>query len=625
MRNRGFKATTRTYTVLLNAYAGVAHSEADPRFQPAHKVTPRMTERINKLYSDSQEHIVRAIGEIEKAEETNEDLGLGAKDDEPLEDPEALERLAEEKEEISLAPTNAYLKFLGRYGLWQRMDRIFVAMDEEGPLAPDRITYMLMFNALNNHHATQFMTPPDPPQDTHGFRQTFSAVQTTREFDVGDKARLLLDKMVRQFHPVLPDKDGNIVQKPRVLSKSARRRTRQIDESLVVAMLQALGKGRPEDKELAAALIPHIFGLPPVKSLSRVPSAVPINLNQTTMAVPPSMAQLPVLKLSVAGATSVLSLLNKLEQRELAAHYAAYFLRERKAGLFDSFDDTFFQTAIHVLSNVGDIRNIEHIMTNYMPNSRQHGWPLFVWTNAVIAARYAGEWAAARDVFRRMTHLRYGVENGHSAAELQFKWTPPNGKRQDVRGRRWLAMDARTPDPRIMSQLLRTAIGLEEPSVLLQAWRIFRHFPPQTWWMVERTVGGRREGVDMRLPVAQALDLDNGSEGEGESRVGGAQVFGPNGVQSQKEVRRRVELAQDVEELAGRLLRSRAEISALEPESGRGRGGTREMLDLAGQTRTQMRALAGQWGPLVGVKNAEPIVASTGAGRAGKKPRWVLS
>ena len=420
-------------------------------------------------------------------------------------------------EEISLGPTNAYLKFLATFGRWDELERIHVAMDTEGPLAPDHITFTILFSALLTRWRLQ--------ERDLNHRVTAEPRGPTKSgspgiIEIGPTARSMWDHVVRQFHSSTTGDSLN--------------GARTIDSELALLAMQCLLAGRPADQRLAISLIPFLWDLP-APGDAVVASATPRSGQSASRSnannVPSHMRSIPALHLDSRAAKSILSMLSRSNQGSVAAYYADHVLATR--ALLNVIDWGVLQSCIHILSNTGKVDRIIDIFDAFQPPTGNQGWPRHVWNNALTAARWSFKLPAALDIFRRMTHLPIGFEDGRPT---EYKWRPPNHNPTDIQGRRWIEPRPLAPDSKSMSLFLKTAMNVNNLHHSRQAWTIFRHYPLESFFVI---------------PTAELKDRDH------KGAVSLLPPFDHEPLVSLSLVRAaewRIVLARDVEALAERML-----------------------------------------------------------------------
>ena len=430
---------------MLNAYTGSRHLNEDVAFTPSEKPSEKLWQRILTVYNESQANISACIAEVKKAKENGKEVQFGAKPNAApgVEGATRVQptRLEEIAEQINPSPTNAYLKLLARYGMWSQMDKVHVAMDQEGPLSANNKTYTILLHALLNRRAQQ-----EEKRWTH-VKNDLTKFMTPDEF--GSTARSLWDEAVRKFHPIVPS-DTHIYD-----------RDRRIDEELALLAMRAFLSARPADQLLATNLIPFIWGLPEINSA--VPASLTASMNdakasaRSNIDIPHHMKNIPRLKPTIRSASSLLVMLGKANKVSLASHWAKYFfsLPELRAQM----DFQFVRSVIHALASTGDVDQINEIMETYQPPTGKAGWHAYIWENVLMAARQKMDFEAAMDAFRRMTHLPYGVEDGVPVDQRsKYVWHAPSGaKARDVLGHNFIRPDALEPTAKALSLLFKTA------------------------------------------------------------------------------------------------------------------------------------------------------------------------
>ena len=424
MKKRSIKPNSRTYTTLLNAYAGIRHSAdtSDPR--GSRTVEPKTLSRVSIIYDQAETYMAAAQAELERSKNKNDPEELGLATDAMVEEGEDGGYATEV--DVSVGPTNAYLKFLARYGMFKEMDKVFLALPTSGPLSPDIITYTTMFSALYDD------------LNRRG-RDAKSGASGTERSTTNPSG--LWTRMCRQYSSTeehgMAGADG----------------LRTIDESVVLIALKCLSRGDQSSQGTTMDIIDTIWSLPrPSSSSSYV---------GTPQLRGPTGFTLPKLPLSIRAATTIMSVCPKPTDR---SHYAQLFLDRPE--LKKEIDTPFLIAAIRALSETGDIDAVMDILDNYQPRQPNH-WPLSVWHDALTAARWSKsedqglrsqpDFQSALKVFRRMTHLPAGVEDGERGGKYEVD--TPNGKPSDMRGIKWARSPPIEADPKSISLLIKIALG----------------------------------------------------------------------------------------------------------------------------------------------------------------------
>jgi hypothetical protein len=351
-----------------------------------------------------------------------EELGLGTNavvDDQGV---------SEEEVDINIGPTNAYLKFLAKYGMMKEMEKVLLAMPTSGPLSPDSITFSTMFSGLLD----KLSKKSSSSTGVHADSTTIASVD-------GLTATKLWNQVYRQFRDSDPTRSTD---------------KRKIDEDLALIALKCLSRGDQISQRQAMQVIDALWPLPR-PSDNRTPT-------QTRLAAQiqqrPSLPQLP---LTIRAATTIMAVCPKSTDR---AHYAHLFLQ--KPELQKSIDTPFLITAIRAFSDTGDVQAVLEILNSYQPR-QPNQWPLSVWHDCLTAARWSTseeqgmknqpDFEAALAIFRKMVHLPPGIEDGQIGG--QYVHTSPNGKAVDALGNKWAKAAPLDPDAKAMSIFIKTALG----------------------------------------------------------------------------------------------------------------------------------------------------------------------
>jgi hypothetical protein len=409
MKKRGFKPSSRTFITLLNAYAGLRHSGDTTERRGPRVAEPKTASRVAVLHDQARTYLLAQEAELERQENQNDpdELGLGTQARVDV-DHDALDS----EIDINVGPTNAYLKFLSRYGMIKEMEKVFTAMSASGPLSPDSITYSTMFSALYDS-VTKRSDNSTPP--------------------TGLTATGLWTQACRQF------------------GSATSREKREIDEDLVIIAVKCLSRGDQASQRQVMDIVESIWPLPRPADTRSAPH---IRLNRPS-------ASLPQLPLSIRAATTIMAVCPKPTDR---SHYAHLFLD--KPELRSSIDTPFLITAIRAFSETGDVHAVVDILDSYQPR-QPNQWPINVWHDALTAARWSvseeqgmknqPDFDAALSIFRRMAHLPPGVEDGEATGIYEIK--SPNGKPVDNLGTKWARPSPLPADAKAMSLLFKTALS----------------------------------------------------------------------------------------------------------------------------------------------------------------------
>lgn len=482
---------------MLNAYAGARHMDSALTFNPAEKPNERKWQRILSIYNESQANISACITQLQTSKEKQPDaeLGLAGETDLTEEDnhQDQSEKLAELRQQINVMPTNAYLKLLGRWGMWAQMEKVHVAMDTEGQLSPNARTYTILLDALLNRRAQQ-----NERRYAHA-KDDLPTIMTPDEF--GNTARTLWDEAVRRFHPAVPPEDF----KPDP--------ERQIDEELALLAMRAFLSGRPADQRLATGLIPYIWDLP--EPTSALPASMTASMSaksgdrRSDVDIPHYMREIPRLKPTVRSASSLLVMLGRANKVTLAATWARHFISLPE--LRSKMDFQFVRSVIHALGSDGDIEKINEVMEQYQPPTGKSGYHVYIWENALMAARQRADFPAAIDAFRRMTHLPWGTEDGVPKEQRKpYVWTRPGGKEADPQGHQYYKPDPIAPTAKTLSLLFKAAFGAKAPDMMdrnsRKAFNVFTAFPMSSFFTIPESDYKRGKTLDLMADSADAFE-----------------------------------------------------------------------------------------------------------------------
>ena len=484
---------------MLNAYAGARHMDSTLTFNPAEKPTERKWQRILSIYNESQANISACITQLQAAKEKQPDAELGVAGLTDLSEENnhqyqnQSEQIKELQDQINVMPTNAYLKLLARWGMWAQMEKVHVAMDTEGQLSPNARTYTIILDALLNRRAQQ-----NERRYAHA-KDDLSTFMTPDDF--GNTARALWDEAVRRFHPAIPSEDF----KPDP--------ERQIDEELALLAMRAFLSGRPTDQRLATSLIPYIWDLP--EPTSALPASMTASMSaksterRTDTEIPHYMREIPRLKPTIRSASSLLVMLGRANKVTLAATWARHFisLPELRAKM----DFQFVRSVIHALGSDGDIEKINEIMSQYQPPTGKGGYHVYIWENALMAARQRADFPAALDAFRRMTHLPWGTEDGVPKEQRKpYVWTRPAGKEADAQGHQYYKPDPISPTAKTLSLLFKAAFGAKAPDMMdrnaRKAFNVFTAFSIPDLFTIPESDYKRGKSIDMMSDSADAFE-----------------------------------------------------------------------------------------------------------------------
>lgn len=435
---------------------------------------PKTLSRVSIIYDQAQTYMLSVEAELANTKSKNDPDELGLATSATVNEDYHHEQASEV--DLNIGPTNAYLKFMTRYGMFKEMDKVLLALPTSGPLSPDTITYTTMFSALYD----------DMSRRTKDSR---SSAATTDGTASATSPGGLWTRMCRQYQ----SSDGTNVER------------RSIDESVVLIALKCLSRGYQSSQSTAMEIIDTIWSLPRPSSFSI--TTVPILRG-------PSGLKLPQFPLTIRAATTIMSVCPKPTDR---SHYAQLFMD--RSELKRDIDTPFLIAAIRALSETGDIQTVLDILSNYQPRQPNH-WPVSVWHDALTAARWSHgqeggikaqpDFDNALKIFRRMTHLPPGVEEGQGKRTGDYDQAEtPNGKSSDIRGTKWATTVPLEPDSKSVSLLLKIAMGRGWREVE-QAVNINRYLQPNLTSNDGQNrkgrIGGRQWDLELAKDVERACE-----------------------------------------------------------------------------------------------------------------------
>jgi hypothetical protein len=493
MKKRAYHPNSRTYTIMLNAYAGARHMGEDLAFVPNQKPSERVWQRVLTVYNESQANIMECINKVKAAKTSKDDLDYGLSGEDALREGRATEPtpISQIKAQINPTPTNAYIKLLARFGMWGQLEKVQLAMDKEGPLSPNTRTYHILFSALMNRRAQQM------EKRYTGAKNELPKMLSAEEY--GSSARLMWDEAVRRFHPVNPPL-GHQVDKERL-----------IDEELALLAMKAFLTGRPMDQHLALSLIPYMWNLPPLSSAG--PASMTASMSDVeqggrdSLDVPHYMRSLPRLSLSSKTATALILALSRANKVTAAATWARHMMS--RPDIRKEMDFGLIRSLMYAFGSEGDLDSINEIMETYQPPTGKAGWQPYIWENAMIACRVRGDFESALRVFRRMTHLAYGTEDGEpKASRRKYVWHLPRGKDKDINGRPFYRPDPQEPTAKVMSLLFKAAFAGNSQIITdkntRRAFNVFASFPMNQFFTIP--ADDFKRGYEIRLLQDRASD-----------------------------------------------------------------------------------------------------------------------
>lgn len=439
MKKRGFTPDARTYATVLNAYASShLHIGSPP--------TARTLSRATLVYEQSRRYMLERQKEIDKAKADTLDIGLAlpsghgkassqAGTSASAPGSETTDKVVDS--EISIYPTNAYLNYISRCGMYEELQRVLEILPSEGPLCPDSSTYTTIYQG----YFTARRTNASQASNSRDRRDDGDAMS--------DQAKDLDGEPRRLWRRAVQDLDGQNGRDT-------------IDSGLAILALKALFTDTLPSQQLASDLIPLLWSLPPVGQafLSEQQRTDLLRKHQLP-------ETLPRLGIDVKAATMILFYCPSKTEK---AHYARQFVYHPDIDQ-SSLDVLFLAGAVQALANVGAVKEIIEIFDSYQPTTakgeRQRSWPKQVWQDALTASRWStaegaksNQWAdfeSAVMILRRMTHMPLEVE--HGAVGKPYQWSTPNKDETDIRGVPWIPTVAQEPEAKALSILIKCSRG----------------------------------------------------------------------------------------------------------------------------------------------------------------------
>ena len=372
MKRRGFKPDSRTYATLLAAFSRV----------PDWTDRGKLLQNAEKAYKSYIEYT-----DLVKSHNPN-------------------------SPELSVIPINAFLTVLSRSGQWQRMFDVYNALDDDGPLSPDAVTYTIMIKSFGTR--SQLRRGDDP--EAH----------TARARNASD-ARLVWRQMVKRI-----ESGADIA----------------VDSQMVDAIVQALALGRPADHVVAFDIIRDYVGL----------------------AKPGETAPHASFKLSAALLSDILWFCNVAKKPRACIHWVQQ-LMERDPNVLDHGHMEHALAAFGQLGALGSqtegpraLQMLEWMLEQEMTGKQGHHIrpTLSTYTLALVACWRGKDWDSALRTFELMTGFR-GEDFADGA-------TGAPQMTQRSKGRNVM------PDTAAMSCIVRAALASGDPEDMRQCMRIVRHF-----------------------------------------------------------------------------------------------------------------------------------------------------
>ncbi|KAH9846973.1 hypothetical protein C2E23DRAFT_742879 [Lenzites betulinus] len=316
--------------------------------------------------------------------------------------------------EISLAPINMYISILRKIGDYAQAFDVYNALDEDGPLSPDRITYTIMLRTIYQRS----ITAEDENQEK------------IRERCASD-ARLLWRQLTKRL-------DGG--------SKLG------VDPMVIGSVLQVLALGRPADHIVAFDIIRDYLGLAKPGETA-LPAQVPLSS--------------PLIQ-------DVLWLCNKAQKYRLCVHFGNH-LMDTQPHLLDHGHFDHILTAYGSLSATGSVTEASRALQTLewmLEREKTHGARLrpgqATYTLVLVVCWRAKDWESALRTVELMTglHAEDFADGAKPTAADSDDPAPPAKGPGSGPGKRPM------PDAAAMSCLVRTALESGDEPTLRQCARL---------------------------------------------------------------------------------------------------------------------------------------------------------
>ena len=302
--------------------------------------------------------------------------------------------------ELSLQPLVAYIQILGDAGEYHKIFDVYFAMDQEGPVAPDRFVFTAMFKAIS----------------TRQKRPATGEEASTRNDAASDAKHVWMQmEKVMQRNPDF-----------------------HLDPGLIAAAIRALTRGSPNDQSFAFVIIRDRLGLS--QPGEEIPRKLSQNLNAWTL-------------------DATLQLCNTMQKHRLTVHFLRQVMEKINWDkvwmryLIDSSHIHKLLRAYAGLASLGSLNesnealealewSLQHDVIYHLPKLTPTAQSYHL---ALMTCCRSADWPTAVRVYELMT----GVEAGQFEAGKNL---PPTVKKRS-KGKN-LQTDVET-----MSFLLRTALA----------------------------------------------------------------------------------------------------------------------------------------------------------------------
>lgn len=307
--------------------------------------------------------------------------------------------------------------------MWNAMWKLFLEKQERGT-SWDQLGYTTMFQALQGLARRQ---AGQPDKLNHVL--------------VGPMARELWEDAVKTLEGKNADEGG-------------------LDNFLATFGVGALMHGRPEDQRFAMELIPTLWSLTPLPSVSPVIDQPTTSPADSGMETDSPAIRLPSLKIDVHTATNLLRSLTTASRPTLASHYATVLLSRPR--LRREADPPFLYACATAFADTGDITAVLDLLQKHAHFPPQGGWRAGLWYDCLTAARWArlegegtgkGDWEGIKSVLGYMGILPKPNIQRAEAEDWKRKPSAPHTPYT-------VPLDAKS-----MTIILKTALGRNKAEV----------------------------------------------------------------------------------------------------------------------------------------------------------------
>lgn len=361
----------------------------------------KVTSRATLIYDSAQAQVQSLL-----APSAPEELGYGDEGGQVAQKPDPTvkdeDQVTAKRFEL-VAITNAYLEQMARLGQYAEVKRVYDRMPEAGPLSPDKITFTNLF---------------------YSFRE--AALAHKKDPETNDISHLPSPMAVWER-----------MQK---VTSSATDKTdfrSQLDRQTVLAALQAFVVGSKEEQAFGLSLIPELFGL-------SLPGRSRDNKSESFMPVDERVAE------------TVLKYCLSLEDYHLAHHYAVQFLERPE--LVSRFTVNHYDAILCSMARLKHTGVAVDLIMSHQPCD-QPRWPYKLYFWPLRSAQAEGDWQKFLAVFRMITALPLGVEQG-------------KGYSSQIPERVDTFPTTYKPDPRMLAMMLEAAQSSRSIANMRQALRV---------------------------------------------------------------------------------------------------------------------------------------------------------